>query len=1558
MNRLRKLVTSVPSITIIAMMVVYLVLGFLVVPAVLKWQLEKQVAQRGYVLQIEAIRFNPLRLELEVDGLRLTDAKGEAMAGFARMAVDMQWRGIVDGAWTIADARLLSPRLRLALAPDGRSNFSDLIAQFASEPMPDDNTPAQIPRMRVALLAVSDGQVEYFDQTLAQALVTHVTAMTLDLRGLSTLPQERTQYRLGILTSEQESLRLHGEFGLDPLVAQGQLALKQLQVATLARALARQLALQAPTGQVSLAAGFDLAPDDLGRMVGKVQAISLDLADLSLRAPNTDAPLLAAKTLALHDGTVDLAQRDLRFGRFVLRDAAVALALDAKGQGDWMRLMRQEASAKPQQDTPTQPPAAPWRVAVDDAKVDALALAFRDSSRQRSLAIGAVRLAAAPSVQLADGGASATLGPLQLVLGGVSFNDGASDVSAPMVQTDASQSTLQFAGGSLQGKFDAVRLSLAQGVSVRQGDNSASIGASSLEISAVKLDSGQASTGLIADKPRLQLSSVAAAQAAQSVRLDKLVLQGERLSLSARDTSQLQWDALAFDLTGLRMVDTAQDLELALAGFAMAAPSLTLRQDKAGVSAQLKAPDLRLTEARARQVKDAAGLTGLQVGAGTLDVAMRGSAVDLGLAGLKIDARTLTAARATEAVELAQLALGATTLGLALDGNTMRVTGNAARVALVGTRLRQGQDELALKDVSLTVAGLSADRGLASGAVGATNARLQDTVLSLDAVGLARGAGKDAFAKLAGAKVSAGDLALVLSGAPVDLRGDALALSLRGVSLRDPAADASPQLLELGEAGLSGAAFSLPGRSLTADTLVAQDARADLWLDDKGQLNLMELLNRLSGAQRASATPPPVAPTPQPPIAAAQGAPAAPAWRVAVRQIDLKQASAQFADRRQATPFAVGVDDISVQLQALDTGAPDPMQVDLRATLRSGGSLAAKGAVQVSSGAADLQLAIDGVVLAPLQSYLSDYLELTLDSGTASTQGRLVLGAGVGDAPQLAYTGGFSLDKLLLQELAPKRPFLSWTSVRTTDLSLTLEPDQLDIGELQLQGLGGRLIIAPDQSINLTDVLKKREPAPQEPAETATATAPGAAVAKSPVFPVQIARVRLSDGVLDFADLSLRPQFGTRMHQLKGVITGLSTDPERVAKVQLDARVDKFGSARIRGQASVLQPDRLTEIDVAFRNLDMTSLSPYVVKFAGYEIASGKLSLDLQYKVRDSKLLGANKVVLNQMALGKKVESPDALDLPLELALAVLKDADGVIDIGLPVSGDLNDPQFDYGAVIAKAIGNVLGGIVTAPFRALAALFGGGSDAAIDTIDFEPGSAELAPPEQQKIETVARALLARPQLRLKVAPVFAARQDTPVLQSRTVRTEVARTMGLSLTPDEDPGPIDAANPRAAAAIEAAFSARYAPAVLDLLKRRATLVEPSGAVPDAAAAPQSSASASAGASKTVAAPALVAGATTALATPATTPGTTAVTAAPVPTLEPGFHQRLLDRMIAEQAVSAQDLHALAQGRAQVIMARLTDTDGVAADRVALVEIREVTDATDKVVALKLELEAAR
>ena len=405
-----------------------------------------------------------------------------------------------------------------------------------------------------------------------------------------------------------------------------------------------------------------------------------------------------------------------------------------------------------------------------------------------------------------------------------------------------------------------------------------------------------------------------------------------------------------------------------------------------------------------------------------------------------------------------------------------------------------------------------------------------------------------------------------------------------------------------------------------------------------------------------------------------------------------------------------------------------------------------------------------------------------------------------------------------------------------------------------------------------------------------------------------IERTIVSGGMLEFADLSLRPQFATRMHELKGVITGLGSDPKRNARLQLDARVDKYGSAKIRGQIRVLHPAGFTEIDMAFRNLELTAMSPYVVKFAGYKIASGSLSLDLQYRISNGKLRGENKIVLDKAVLGEKVDSPDALDLPLEFALAILKDADGVIDIGVPVSGDLNDLKFDTGAVIRKAIGNFIGGIISAPFRALAALFGGGGGEELGRIDFEPGSGMIAPPEQQKLAAVARALKERPALMLVVPQTYAAEADGPVLQSLAVRSEIARGMGIKLAPGEDPGPIDTANPRAQRAVQVAFQKRYAPEVLAALKGRA--LEAAGGDAEPAKVP------------------------------------------------PAFYQGLVDKMVAEEPVPPQALETLAASRSEAIVREITTSGGVPAARVMPGKLIKATDASDKAVTLRLELEVSK
>jgi hypothetical protein len=225
---------------------------------------------------------------------------------------------------------------------------------------------------------------------------------------------------------------------------------------------------------------------------------------------------------------------------------------------------------------------------------------------------------------------------------------------------------------------------------------------------------------------------------------------------------------------------------------------------------------------------------------------------------------------------------------------------------------------------------------------------------------------------------------------------------------------------------------------------------------------------------------------------------------------------------------------------------------------------------------------------------------------------------------------------------------------------------------------------------------------------------------------ITVERVRVEGGAMDFADFSLILPFATFIKDLQGSANGLSSSPDSRASLKFEGGIADYGLARAEGTIQPFAPKKFTDIAVAFRNVELIPMSAYTATFAGRKIASGKVSLDLQYKIENSKLLGDNKMVLDKFTLGERVESPTAVNLPLDLAIALLTDSSGKIDLTLPVAGDIDNPEFSYGHVVWQAIRTVLTRIVTAPFRALGSLFGSGAETLGDIV-FDPGSARLLP---------------------------------------------------------------------------------------------------------------------------------------------------------------------------------------------------------------------------------------
>ena len=652
-------------------------------------------------------------------------------------------------------------------------------------------------------------------------------------------------------------------------------------------------------------------------------------------------------------------------------------------------------------------------------------------------------------------------------------------------------------------------------------------------------------------------------------------------------------------------------------------------------------------------------------------------------------------------------------------------------------------------------------------------------------------------------------LAAAQTGPDLQLKLSDAEFSMTGLTL----ASGTQAPFSLARLGFTEGSFDLAARRVSVGRLDAQGGELQLTRDRDGKFNVQSLLPRFGAAAGRAAAP------------AATASMSGPAWLASARSVELGKFGAQVLD--QGSGIKVHVDDIAVRLEGASSDVQQAVKFSGGFKLREGGQVSAQGSVVPAGGALEADVRVGQLALAPVQPLLAQYLKLKIAGGSVSASGHLSSGAGASPAKGagLRDVGGLDISGLVLNE-DDGTPFAAWKSVGASKFSATVAPNLLEIPELRIVEASAKLIIENDRSFNAARLLVR----PAGPAAGAPGSQPASGQIAFNPFPARIARVRLQDAKLDFVDLSLRPQFGAKIYELNGVISGLSSSRESRSRIELDGRVDEFGLARVRGELNPFAPANNTDVNVVFKNVDMVSASPYTMKFAGYRIAEGKISLDLQYKVRNRQLEGANQIVIDKLRLGERVDSPDALKLPLELAIAILKDSDGRIDLGVPVSGNFDDPQFSYGALIAKSIGNVLGSIVTAPFRALGRLLGVSGGEKLESIGFDPGSHRLLPPEREKIKQVAQILGKRAQLKLSVPGPYGEAADGAALRARGVRVEIARRAGATLQPGEEPGPVDLGNEAVRGALRAMAAGRFGQEQPDKQNKPGAAGEPAGADP--------------------------------------------------------------------------------------------------------------------------------
>ncbi|HET7400980.1 MAG TPA: DUF748 domain-containing protein, partial [Usitatibacter sp.] len=462
----------------------------------------------------------------------------------------------------------------------------------------------------------------------------------------------------------------------------------------------------------------------------------------------------------------------------------------------------------------------------------------------------------------------------------------------------------------------------------------------------------------------------------------------------------------------------------------------------------------------------------------------------------------------------------------------------------------------------------------------------------------------------------------------------------------------------------------------------------------------------------------------------------------------------------------------------------------------SKGRIAVKGTVGLQPLAVQADVQAAGIDLVGFQSYAPPETNVIVTSGTLDVRGRVAYDSGP-SGPNVRYVGDLAINGFGSLDQPGSQELMRWKSLAATGIDLATAPFHVAAGVVTLDHFYARLILDADAKLNVVQLLKPEPAADAPPAPGAATPAPAGDI------PASIARVQLSNGEVEFSDFFIRPNYSVHLTDLDGRLDGLAAS--QAGTVQVTARVDGAAPVDIRGTVNPFAKPLKLDIDARATGADLSPLTPYAVKYAGYGIEKGKLSMEVHYTVEERKLSATNRITLDQLTFGDHVESPTATKLPVLLLVSLLKDRDGVIKLDLPIAGTLDDPQFSIWRIVLQILGNLLTKAATAPFALLGAMAGGGEQLAY--VEFQPGLAVLTPASEQKLATLAKALADRPHVKLDATGRAIAEVDAEALRRASLDRALRHAKQKELARKGESAP-----PIEELVLEPAESAKYLKAV--------------------------------------------------------------------------------------------------------------------------------------------------
>jgi hypothetical protein len=536
-----------------------------------------------------------------------------------------------------------------------------------------------------------------------------------------------------------------------------------------------------------------------------------------------------------------------------------------------------------------------------------------------------------------------------------------------------------------------------------------------------------------------------------------------------------------------------------------------------------------------------------------------------------------------------------------------------------------------------------------------------------------------------------------------------------------------------------------------------------------------------------------VALLPKPPPGAAPSLPSAP-WNVTLKKAALDGTTLKIHDRSPERAARYELTDARLRVEDLSTAPGSTARLAVRFGVDGRGTASATGRIGFRPMFADLRVGVKGIDLVPLEAYVLQSLKLSLARGQVSADARLRISEDADAKARVVVAGNALVANVLAVDESSQEDVFRWETFSAEGMRAGYNPIFFEAAKLAVTGAACDVTVEADGTLNLREVLGAAAPAEGEGEPAAPAEAPRVpepAAARKAVIPVRIDALTLQGGTVRLTDRFVRPHYAATLADLGGRVTGLSSAEGSVAELDLRGTLAGRSPLEVSGRLNPLAATAFADVKASFRDIDLPAFTPYAGKYAGYAIASGTLTMDVSYRLENRKLKASNRLLVNRFDFGEKVESKDATKLPVRLAVSLLKDKDGLIDLDLPIEGSIDDPKFRIGKVVWKVLGNLIAKAATAPFALLGRLLGGKGEE-FSSVDFADGRDALDEAARKKLDALGRALAERPGLKLDVTGRFSGDADLEGLRRAVFERKVkAQKLAELATKGEAPGSVDA-----------------------------------------------------------------------------------------------------------------------------------------------------------------------